>query len=95
MQRQRFKVAVEQLPVEVVAGDVQQRPDLAIGLSHFVFARLAAQVHVRQKARDLCVHRESQNGLFSMVLSPRRDADPGIDNPGHADFVLGRFFSPD
>jgi hypothetical protein len=77
------------LPIEVVAGDVEQ--NLFVASSHSPqFKRLAAKMHVRGYGKEFSVFREPRNASRNAMVGSSRwylkvliDPHNGIDFVGH------------
>ena len=82
-------VAIEQLPIEVVLGDVQQNASIATGIDQVVAAGLGTQVHVREEAQNLDVERQTERSVLTMVFRPGRDRDFIVADSNNADFDEG------
>ncbi len=87
-QRHRRFGAVEQLPVEIVGGYVQQRllPPARIRGRHAHV--LAAQMHVREERHDLDVLVGDPGAAHFVIRRVRRNGEEDVARRGCADFFL-------
>ena len=87
--------AVEQLPVEVVPRNVEERGPRTAAAHRLVAAGLAPHVQMRHESHDRGVERQPQRRLLTVVGSARWNRDPGVYDAGHAHLVPRRLLCID